>query len=527
MLGGRDLCGIAQTGTGKTAAFALPILQRLSAAPQRAAPHTCRALVLSPTRELASQIADSFRAYGAGISISTVVMFGGVPIGPQRQKLARGVDILVATPGRLLDLIDTRSLTLSGVQVLSLDEADRMLDLGFIHALKRIVKSLPRQRQTLLFSATMPRSIAALAEDYLIEPVTVVIAPATTTVQRVEQEVVFVPSDRKRDLLASLLRDPVLTRVLVFTRTNMAPTVSCATWSAPASRRPPFTATNRSRSANALPSRRPRPRCHRHCRPRHRCRRRVARYQFRFAERPGRLCAPRWPNREGRCPRDRDRVLQRRGTILFARHREADPILSPRDPVAPSAFARRPVEPPLKTILPRHGNLAKRQATTLGRAGPVRYPRRPARRRRPARDPVAGSIPPFLRRLSSTGRASIGRRSAPRSRVLSRGSRTIGSRIGSDMCRQDLGANPFVDVCGTSTVIPRIDRMGKRAKVHRIGDFVLFDVLYEDGSRTSNRKVPGSELNEIDGDLPAKTYIEAQDRQIAEFSGTPDPRSNP
>jgi len=220
VLRGRDLCGIAQTGTGKTAAFALPILQRLAALPQRAAPPTCRALVLSPTRELASQIADSFRAYGAGMPLSTAVVFGGVTIGPQRQKLARGVDILVATPGRLLDLIDSRSLTLSSVQVLVLDEADRMLDLGFIHALKRIVKLLPRQRQTLLFSATMPRPIAALAEDYLNDPVKVVVAPAATTVERVEQRVVFVASDRKRDLLATLLRDPVLARVLVFTRTK-------------------------------------------------------------------------------------------------------------------------------------------------------------------------------------------------------------------------------------------------------------------------------------------------------------------
>ena len=220
VLSGRDLCGVAQTGTGKTAAFALPILQRLAAAKQRTAPQTCRALVLSPTRELASQIAGSFRAYGAGMPLSTAVVFGGVPIGPQRQKLARGIDILVATPGRLLDLIDTRSLTLSSVQVLVLDEADRMLDLGFIHALKRIVKLLPRQRQTLLFSATMPRPIADLAEDYLNDPVKVVVAPPATTVERVEQRVVFVPSDRKRDLLTTFLRDPVFARVLVFTRTK-------------------------------------------------------------------------------------------------------------------------------------------------------------------------------------------------------------------------------------------------------------------------------------------------------------------
>jgi len=220
VLAGRDLCGIAQTGTGKTAAFALPILQRLSAAARRPAPRTCRALVLSPTRELASQIADSFRAYGAGTPLSTAVVFGGVSIGRQREQLARGIDVLVATPGRLLDLIDSKSLSLSSVQILVLDEADRMLDLGFIHALKRIVKLLPRPRQTLLFSATMPPAIAAMAEDYLDNPVKVVVAPAATTAERIDQGVVFVPGDRKRDLLTALLRDPALTRVLVFTRTK-------------------------------------------------------------------------------------------------------------------------------------------------------------------------------------------------------------------------------------------------------------------------------------------------------------------
>jgi ATP-dependent RNA helicase RhlE len=220
VLAGRDLCGIAQTGTGKTAAFALPILQRLAAAPGRAAPRTCRALVLSPTRELASQIADNFRSYGAGTPLSTAVVFGGVSIGRQRDQLARGVDVLVATPGRLLDHIDSRSLALSSVQILVLDEADRMLDLGFVHALKRIVKLLPRPRQTLLFSATMPRAIATLAEDYLDNPVQAVVAPAATTVERIDQGVVFVPSERKRELLVTLLRDPAFARVLVFTRTK-------------------------------------------------------------------------------------------------------------------------------------------------------------------------------------------------------------------------------------------------------------------------------------------------------------------
>ena len=272
--------------------------------------------MLSPTRELASQIADSFRAYGAGMPLSTAVVFGGVPIGPQRQKLARGVDILVATPGRLLDLIDTRSLTLSSVQVLVLDEADRMLDLGFIHALKRIVKLLPRQRQTLLFSATMPPPIAALAEDYLNDPVKVVVAPAATTVERVEQRVVFVPSDRKRDLLATLLRDPVFARVLVFTRTKHGADRVVAS---PGRRRDRGDGHSRQQipaaaraSARRL-SRRPNPRAcrHGHRRPRHRCRRRVARHQFRIAERAGRLRAPRRPNRPGRRRRDCDRVLQR------------------------------------------------------------------------------------------------------------------------------------------------------------------------------------------------------------------------
>ncbi len=220
VLSGRDMCGIAQTGTGKTAAFALPILQRLAANPRRPGPKTCRALVLNPTRELASQIAGNFRAYGAGTPLSTAVVFGGVSIGRQREQLARGVDILVATPGRLLDLIDSRSLALSSVQILVLDEADRMLDLGFIHALKRIVKLLPRPRQTLLFSATMPRPIALLAEDYLDNPVKVVVAPPATTVERIDQGVIFVPSDRKRDLLATMLRDPTFARVLVFTRTK-------------------------------------------------------------------------------------------------------------------------------------------------------------------------------------------------------------------------------------------------------------------------------------------------------------------
>jgi ATP-dependent RNA helicase RhlE len=151
VMAGRDLCGIAQTGTGKTAAFALPILHNFAERPRRPERRACRALVLSPTRELASQIADSFRAYGRHLKLSIAVAYGGVAIGKQERALANGVDILVATPGRLLDLVDRRSLSLRDVEVFVLDEADRMLDLGFIHDLRRIVKLVPSERQTLFF----------------------------------------------------------------------------------------------------------------------------------------------------------------------------------------------------------------------------------------------------------------------------------------------------------------------------------------------------------------------------------------
>ncbi len=217
---GRDLCGIAQTGTGKTAAFALPILHRLAEAPRAHVRKGCRVLVLSPTRELASQIADSFRTYGRNLRLTTTVVFGGVPIGKQERALAPGVDILVATPGRLLDLVDRRSLSLRDVEILVLDEADQMLDLGFIHALKRIVAMLPKERQTLFFSATMPNVIAELADSFLRNPAKVAVAPVATTAERVEQSVMFVPTQRKQALLESVLRSPAIERVLVFTRTK-------------------------------------------------------------------------------------------------------------------------------------------------------------------------------------------------------------------------------------------------------------------------------------------------------------------
>jgi len=220
ILVGRDLCGIAQTGTGKTAAFALPILQRLSVAGSRAQPGSCRALVLSPTRELASQIAESFRTYGRHLKLSSTVVFGGVPSRPQTQALSRGVDILVATPGRLTDHLDAGAVRLDRAEIFVLDEADRMLDMGFIHAIRRILPRLPKSRQNLFFSATMPREIARLADELLRDPVKVAITPVSTTADKVAQRVIFVPTSSKRALLANILRGEEMARTLVFTRTK-------------------------------------------------------------------------------------------------------------------------------------------------------------------------------------------------------------------------------------------------------------------------------------------------------------------
>ncbi|MBM6592566.1 DEAD/DEAH box helicase [Microvirga pudoricolor] len=219
-LEGRDVCGIAQTGTGKTAAFALPILNHLAKTPKPLPRKGCRVLVLSPTRELAGQIADSFRTYGRNLRVKTAVVFGGVNLPRQEREMATGVDVLVATPGRLLDLIDRRALSLRDVEILVLDEADQMLDLGFIHALKRIVTMLPKDRQSLFFSATMPKTISSLADDFLRNPAKVAVTPVATTAERVEQGVMFVSTGRKQPLLEILLRDPAIDRVLVFTRTK-------------------------------------------------------------------------------------------------------------------------------------------------------------------------------------------------------------------------------------------------------------------------------------------------------------------
>ena len=219
VLAGRDLLGCAQTGTGKTAAFALPILQRLHGAPVPSPRHV-RILVLAPTRELASQIGDSFASYGRYTGIRHTTVFGGVGQEPQARALRAGVDVLVATPGRLLDLLQQRIARLDRVEVLVLDEADRMLDMGFIHDVRRVISALPRKRQTVFFSATLAPEIRTLARDILTDPVRVEVAPAATTVDTITQSVYRVERHEKFPLLSRLLRDPALRRVIVFTRTK-------------------------------------------------------------------------------------------------------------------------------------------------------------------------------------------------------------------------------------------------------------------------------------------------------------------
>ena len=217
VLQGRDVLGCAQTGTGKTAAFALPTLQRLAASTP-GGPPKIRCLVVTPTRELATQVAESFETYGRGLDLYVTVIFGGVGQDKQVKELRQGVDILVATPGRLLDLMNQRLVSLQGVEVLVLDEADRMLDMGFIHDVKKILAALPTQRQTLFFSATMPDEIQSLVKSIPKNPARVAVAPVSSTAERVEQRVFFVHSGDKRSLLVKLLEDPSVTRALVFTQ---------------------------------------------------------------------------------------------------------------------------------------------------------------------------------------------------------------------------------------------------------------------------------------------------------------------
>jgi ATP-dependent RNA helicase RhlE len=219
-LTGRDVVGIAQTGTGKTAAFALPILHRLLENRIKPQPKTCRVLVLSPTRELSSQILDSFNAYGRHIRLSSALAIGGVPMGRQVRSLMQGVDVLVATPGRLLDLVQSNGLKLGSVEFLVLDEADRMLDMGFINDIRKIVGKLPIKRQTLFFSATMPKDIAELAEAMLRDPARVAVTPVASTVERITQRIIQVDFAAKAGVLAQLLKQEPVDRALIFTRTK-------------------------------------------------------------------------------------------------------------------------------------------------------------------------------------------------------------------------------------------------------------------------------------------------------------------
>ena len=222
VLSGRDLLGCAQTGTGKTAAFALPILHRLTSAgnPPRGRGRRIRVLVLSPTRELAAQIGESFEVYGSNTALRQTVVFGGVGQNPQTRAIKHGVDILVATPGRLIDLMNQGYIDLGSVETFVLDEADRMLDMGFLPDVRHIISKLPERRQTLLFSATIPDAIERFAATILRDPVRLRIAPVQATTELIEHSVFFVPQKQKTQLLANLLKTRAVTRALVFTRTK-------------------------------------------------------------------------------------------------------------------------------------------------------------------------------------------------------------------------------------------------------------------------------------------------------------------
>jgi len=219
-LAGRDVVGIAQTGTGKTAAFALPILHCILQQRIKPQPKACRTLVLSPTRELSGQILESFNAYGRHMRLTSALAIGGVPMGRQVRSVMQGVEVMVATPGRLLDLVQSNGLKLGQVEFLVLDEADRMLDMGFINDIRKIVSKLPVRRQTLFFSATMPKDIAELADQMLRDPARVAVTPVASTVDRITQRIIQVDHSSKPALLAQLLQQEVVDRALVFTRTK-------------------------------------------------------------------------------------------------------------------------------------------------------------------------------------------------------------------------------------------------------------------------------------------------------------------
>ncbi len=219
-IAGRDIVGVAQTGTGKTAAFVLPLLHHIQTGKAFPKPKSCTALILAPTRELVSQIADSVSTYGRKAKPAMAVMVGGVKPGPQARAMAPGVDILVATPGRLLDHLDAGAITLSATQTIVLDEADQMMDLGFMPAIRRIMAALPKKRQTFLLSATMPKQIRKLADDFLKDPVEVAVTPQSKPVDRIAQRVIHTPKDDKKDHLIRELSAPEMDQAIVFTRTK-------------------------------------------------------------------------------------------------------------------------------------------------------------------------------------------------------------------------------------------------------------------------------------------------------------------
>ncbi len=220
ILQGRDVIGLAQTGTGKTGAFALPLLQRLDASGSRAKPFTCRALILAPTRELVTQIMKSVREYGSKLKLTSTSIVGGVSVRPQKATMARGCDVVVATPGRLLDLIDQKAMRLDQVEVFILDEADQMLDIGFMPAIRRIAAMVPKQRQTLLFSATMPKEIRKLTDQHLKDPVEIAVASLSKPADRIDQSVMHITAGAKIAAVAHLARENMGKRVIVFTRTK-------------------------------------------------------------------------------------------------------------------------------------------------------------------------------------------------------------------------------------------------------------------------------------------------------------------
>jgi ATP-dependent RNA helicase RhlE len=220
VLEGRDVMGCAQTGTGKTAAFAIPIIQRIHASKQADNSNKIRALIVTPTRELAIQIEESFKNYGSELKLRYTVIFGGVNQSQQVNRLKNGVDVLIATPGRLLDLQQQGFIKLGNLEIFVLDEADRMLDMGFIHDVKKIIKMIPAKRQTLFFSATMPKEITSLANSILTDPVKVEVNPVSSTAEMIEQALYYVDTPAKKDLLVHVLKETTAPSVLVFSRTK-------------------------------------------------------------------------------------------------------------------------------------------------------------------------------------------------------------------------------------------------------------------------------------------------------------------